>query len=286
MSAIQLAFIVSLTRDACALAGCRGQPHQLGTHTRASNASVQSGVKEAGQHERWVKGGIMRFLQAVTASALASLAVVGCASAGGAHLTSAAPAARPMSKTASAPPSAQAMRCRAGVLDLRPGAYVSPMTGEHAVIYALTNHGSVTCTLDGYPQVALYSAPGIALPFRYTNGGGAYATHNKPATVVLAPGASAYVLVAKHTGAISVPCAPRPPSSSPCQRRVASRSWAVRLPAGQEAWACPTAAAARMTLARSSPSPPRADTAGNQSLLIRRGAGRLARLAGLKTLTP
>jgi hypothetical protein len=44
----------------------------------------------------------------------------------------------------------------------------------------------------------LYSAQGIALPFRYTKGGGAYATHNKPATVVLDPGASAYVLVAKH----------------------------------------------------------------------------------------
>jgi hypothetical protein len=140
----------------------------------------------------------MRFLQAVTASALASLAVVGCASAGGAHLASAAPAARPMSKTASAPPSAQAMRCRAGVLGLRPGAYVSPMTGEHAVMYALTNRGSVTCTLDGYPRVVLYSARGVALPFRYTNGGGAHATHNKPATVALAPGASAYVLVAKY----------------------------------------------------------------------------------------
>ena len=140
----------------------------------------------------------MRFLQAVAASALASLAVIGCASAGGAYLSSAAPAARPMSKTASAPPSAQAMRCRAGVLDLRPGAYVSPMTGEHAVMYALTNRGSVTCTLDGYPQVALYSAQGIALPFRYTKGGGTYTTHNKPATVVLAPGASAYVLVAKY----------------------------------------------------------------------------------------
>jgi hypothetical protein len=98
----------------------------------------------------------------------------------------------------SAPLSAQAMRCRAGALDLRPGAYVSPMTGEHAVMYALTNHGSATCTLDGYPQVVLYSAQGIALPFRYTKGGGAYATHNKPATVVLGPGASAYVLVAKH----------------------------------------------------------------------------------------
>jgi hypothetical protein len=141
----------------------------------------------------------MRSPRAVVASALVSLVVAGCASAGGAHLTAAAPpAARPMSKAASAPPSAQAMRCSAGVLALRPGAYVSPMTGEHAVMYALTNHGSVTCALDGYPQVVLYSARGVALPFRYAKGGGAYVTHNKPAPVVLAPGASAYVLVAKY----------------------------------------------------------------------------------------
>ena len=116
----------------------------------------------------------MRSLQAVAASALASLAVVGCAGAGGAHLASAAPAARPTSKTASVPQSAQAIRCRARALGLRPGAYVSPMTGEHAVMYALTNRGSVTCTLDGYPQVVLYSTQGVALPFRYTKGGGAY----------------------------------------------------------------------------------------------------------------
>jgi len=140
----------------------------------------------------------MRSLQAVAASALASLVVAGCASTGGAHLTAAAPAARPTSKATIAPQSAQAMRCRARVLVLRPGAYVPPMTGEHAVLYALANHGPVTCTLDGYPQVVLYSARGAVLPFRYTQGGGAYATHNKPATVVLAPGASAYVLVAKY----------------------------------------------------------------------------------------
>jgi hypothetical protein len=140
----------------------------------------------------------MRSPRAVVASALASLVVAGCASAGGAHLTSASPAARSMSKAPSVPSSAQAMRCGAGVLVLRPGAYVSPMTGEHAVMYALTNHGSVTCALDGYPQVVLYSARGVALPFRYAKGGGAYVTHNKPAPVVLAPGASAYVLVAKY----------------------------------------------------------------------------------------
>lgn len=197
----------------------------------------------------------MRFLQAVTASALASLAVVGCASAGGAHLASAAPAARPMSKTASAPPSAQAMRCRAGVLDLRPGAYVSPMTGEHAVMYALTNHGSATCTLDGYPQVACTAPRGS----RCRSATPTAAAPTQPITslrLLSSARGRRRMFWWPNTGATSVPCAPRPPSSSPCQRRVASRSRAVRLSAGQEAWACPTAAAAEMTLARPSPSRP------------------------------
>ncbi|HYV77906.1 MAG TPA: DUF4232 domain-containing protein [Streptosporangiaceae bacterium] len=89
-------------------------------------------------------------------------------------------------------------RCAARALVLRPGAFVVPMTGEHAVMYALTNRGLVACTLSGYPQVVLYDAKGAALPFRYARGGGAYVTSRKPAPVVLARGASAYVLVAKY----------------------------------------------------------------------------------------
>jgi hypothetical protein len=73
-----------------------------------------------------------------------------------------------------------------------------PMTGEHAVMYALTNRGPVTCALSGYPKVVLYDAGGAALPFRYIRGGGAYVTSRKPVTVILARGASAYVLVAKY----------------------------------------------------------------------------------------
>lgn len=89
-------------------------------------------------------------------------------------------------------------RCAAQALVLRPGTYVSPMTGEHAVMYALTNRGSIACTVKGYPQVALTDATGAVLAFRYAKGGGAYVTSAKPVTVVLAPGASAYVLVAKY----------------------------------------------------------------------------------------
>jgi uncharacterized protein DUF4232 len=89
-------------------------------------------------------------------------------------------------------------RCPARALVLHPGTYVSPATGEHAVMYALTNRGPAACTLKGYPRVVLTDATGAVLPFRYAKGGGAYATSARPVTVVLAHGASAYVLVAKY----------------------------------------------------------------------------------------
>src|SRR5216683_1863010 len=41
-------------------------------------------------------------------------------------------------------------------------------------------------------------ARGQALPFRYADGGGAYVTSRRPVTVVLAPGASGYIGVAKY----------------------------------------------------------------------------------------
>jgi hypothetical protein len=72
------------------------------------------------------------------------------------------------------------------------------MTGEHAVLYALTNRGPAACTLEGYPRVVLTDVTGAVLPFRYAKGGGAYVTSARPVTVVLAHGASAYVLVAKY----------------------------------------------------------------------------------------
>jgi hypothetical protein len=82
-------------------------------------------------------------------------------------------------------------RCPGRALVLHPGTYVSPATGEHAAMYALTNRGQVACTLKGYPQVVLTDATGAVLPFRYTKGGGAYVTSAPPVSVVLAHGASA-----------------------------------------------------------------------------------------------
>lgn len=139
----------------------------------------------------------MRSFRAATAAVLASLLAGGCAS-GRAHLASATSAGRPAARTASAPPPAPVPRCRAGALVLRPGAFVSPISGEHAQMFAITNRGTLTCTVEGYPQVVLYSSHGLALPFRYAQGGGAYVTRKRPVTVVLVPGSSAYILVAKY----------------------------------------------------------------------------------------
>jgi Protein of unknown function (DUF4232) len=141
--------------------------------------------------------------RSVTATAVAVLVALmagGCGSGTGARPASAGQRSSSPAVGAARPATAEAgvPRCAARALVLRPGAFVVPMTGEHAVMYALTNRGQVTCILSGYPKVVLYDAGGAALPFRYAHGGGAYVTSGRPVTVVLARGASAYVLVAKY----------------------------------------------------------------------------------------
>jgi len=91
----------------------------------------------------------------------------------------------------------RASPCRARSLSLGYGAQISPATGEHGDSYILTNRGPAACALDGYPGITLYAADGTHLPFHYVYGHGQYVTSAPPALVVLLPGASAYVLVAK-----------------------------------------------------------------------------------------
>ena len=122
--------------------------------------------------------------KAVLAAAAVPLMIAGCSSGIG--------------TAPHAPAAIRIGRCPGRALVLHPGTYVSPMTGEHAAMYALTNRGPAACTLKGYPQVVLTDATGAVLPFHYAKGGGAYVTSARPVTVVLAHGASAYVLVAKY----------------------------------------------------------------------------------------
>jgi hypothetical protein len=132
-----------------------------------------------------------RFEKSVVAAVLMSLPAAGCQEA---TASSSGTVAHPTL----AAQSRAVRQCAASVLVLRPGPFVSPMTGEHADSFMLTNRGSVACKVSGYAQVTLYDSRGVAVPFRYARGGGAYVTAKKPATVMLARGKSAYVLVAKY----------------------------------------------------------------------------------------
>lgn len=87
--------------------------------------------------------------------------------------------------------------CAAAALTLSPGPLVSPMTGEHADLFTLTNVSRQACVLDGYPRIALRH-DGKPLPFVYRDGGGQYLTARGPQRVTIRPGSRAYVLVAKY----------------------------------------------------------------------------------------
>jgi Protein of unknown function (DUF4232) len=132
-----------------------------------------------------------RWAGSMLAAVLASLAAAGCQDA---TASSSGNVAHP----ALAARSSAVRECAASLLVLRPGPFGSAMTGEHADSFMLTNRGSAACTVSGYPQVTLYDSHGVAVPFRYATGGGAYVTAKRPATVLLSPGKSAYVLVAKY----------------------------------------------------------------------------------------
>ena len=132
---------------------------------------------------------------------LAVIALAGCGTTGradGTSATASATRAGPLVATASrSAVNGMLARCDPGALTLAYGPQLSPMTGEHGMLYELVNHGRLTCVLAGYPRVALY-AGGAALPFRYAHGGGPYVTSAAPAAVTLRPGQAAWVLVAKY----------------------------------------------------------------------------------------
>jgi hypothetical protein len=80
--------------------------------------------------------------------------------------------------------------------------------GSSIDIIALTNAGSTTCTLEGYPDLALYDAQGQAVPASVQQGpvGGV----SGPTLVTLAPGSSAsfYVQFSSGTGTPGASCQP------------------------------------------------------------------------------
>jgi hypothetical protein len=119
-------------------------------------------------------------------------------------MSKAAPSAAAASAPTSSPPAAAFTTsdarptCQASALALQYGPVLVPMTGEHGGYYALVNVGRTACTLDGYPSVALTDNAGATLPFRYVHHGSIYVTKAAPRRVLLPPGASAFVLIAKY----------------------------------------------------------------------------------------
>jgi hypothetical protein len=143
----------------------------------------------------------MKNVKAITAAVIGASLLGACGNRAAASTPAAATSQQPSvaGRPALAPAgSATAPPCRAAAIALGYGPRLSPATGEHGVYYALRNRGPVSCALAGYPDVALYTASGARLPFRYTRGRGPYVTSVPPVTIVLAPRASAYVLVAKY----------------------------------------------------------------------------------------
>ena len=98
-------------------------------------------------------------------------------------------AATPQAKTAPA--------CSAKHLKLGPGPLMSMMTGEEATLYTLTNTGSATCQIKGFPTLKVYTAKGKAVPFRYVHSSG-YLPRLTPKVVVLKRNAFGYVWVGKY----------------------------------------------------------------------------------------
>jgi hypothetical protein len=87
--------------------------------------------------------------------------------------------------------------CRLSQFAVLPGPYVSEGTGQHTLALRLTNRGSRTCVLDGYPRVALYDAAG-AIPFVIGHGGDQMISSRPPRPVVVRPGGRAFVVLNKY----------------------------------------------------------------------------------------
>ena len=74
----------------------------------------------------------------------------------------------------------------------------SEKTQQHTVTIRLMNVSRKACTLRGYPTVSLTDTSGRPLPFAVRLGGDQMITGARPATVRLAPRASAYFAFNKN----------------------------------------------------------------------------------------
>ena len=127
-------------------------------------------------------------------------------------------------------------RCLSSSMQLGIGPTLHAVTGEHAVIFTLTNRPASACKLHGYPRVKFLDGNAKVLSFRYSASYGSsspYLTMAAPKDVVLAHGAVAYFLVAKYgcsrgTAQIASTIAVRLPEASSTGGTFRSSSSVVR----------------------------------------------------------
>jgi hypothetical protein len=89
--------------------------------------------------------------------------------------------------------------CEAAELRLAVGSPVSEATEQHTLALVVTNVAGTFCQLYGYPTLALRDGHGRVLPFRYVRRGDQMITNARPRTVLLEPGAHAYLAINKNT---------------------------------------------------------------------------------------
>jgi hypothetical protein len=129
---------------------------------------------------------------------VAAAGVIGLIGALGAPIISQAATASPGVVRAHGTASVQVSACRPQQLRLQNGPRVSEKTQQETAIFVLRNASSRRCELDGYPDVALWTAHGRYLPFRYRQHGDQMLTSAKPHQVTLAPGGHAYFGINKN----------------------------------------------------------------------------------------
>ena len=89
-------------------------------------------------------------------------------------------------------------RCQIAHMRLSFGPLVSEATGQSTVSVVLTNRLSHSCTLRGYPTIALLDGRSRKLSFSYSHHGDQMITSKKPAAVRVAAGGSAIFLFNKY----------------------------------------------------------------------------------------
>lgn len=105
-----------------------------------------------------------------------------------------ASATSPPSTTTTPKPSTE---CTASQLAFSAPQYVSPQSGEDAFAITITNVGTRSCQVHGYPTVRFYTSAGRLLTFGYSHSS-QYFRHRAPRLVHLAPRGHAFFLVAKY----------------------------------------------------------------------------------------